>query len=58
MDDTQAYIRMDCRGGSPVSVPGVRVGGKQLFEKKSIVAHALKWPLGLVCLATCIKIKN
>ena len=25
------------------------------FEKKGILAHTLKWPSGLVCLATLIK---
>ena len=40
-DDTQVYLRMDCKG----------VTGKQ------IVAHTLKWPSGRVCLATCIKKK-
>ena len=51
-DDTQAYIRMDCKRGNPVSALGV--GGNGLW-KKIIVAHTLKWPSGLVCLATCIK---
>ena len=41
--DTQVNIRMDCKGGNPVSALGVGA------------AHTLKWPLGLVCLATCIK---
>ena len=53
-DDTQAYIRMDCKGGNPVSAPGV--GGNGL-RKKIIVAHTLKWPSGLVCLVTCFKKK-
>ena len=51
-DDTQAYIRMDCKGGNPVSALGV--GGNCLWNK-FIVAHTMKWPSGLVCLATCIK---
>ena len=54
IDDTQAYIRMDCKGGNPVSALGV--GGNGLWNK-TIVAHTLKWPSGLVCLATCIKRK-
>ena len=54
-DDTQAYIRMDCKRGNPVSALGV--GGNGLW-KKIIVAHTLKWPSGLVCLATCIKKKR
>ena len=52
IDDTQAYIRMDCKRGNPVSALGV--GGIGLWTK-IIVAHTLKWPSGLVCLATCIK---
>ena len=51
MDDTQAYIHMDCKGGNPVSALGV--GGNGLW-KEIIVAHTLKWPSGLVCHATCI----
>ena len=51
-DDTQAYIRMDCKRGNPVSALGV--GGNSLWNKL-IVAHTLKWPSGLVCLATSIK---
>ena len=51
-DSTQAYIRMDCKRGNPVLALGV--GGKGLWNK-IIVAHTLKWPSGLVCLATCIK---
>ena len=51
-DDTQAYIRMDCKRGNPVSALGV--GGNGLW-KKIIVAHTLKWPSGLVCLATAYK---
>ncbi len=31
MDDTQAYIRMDCKGGNPVSAPGV--GGNGPWKK-------------------------
>ena len=54
IDDTQAYIHMDCKRGNPVSAPGV--GGNGLWNKK-IVAHTLKRPSGLVCLATCIKNK-
>ena len=53
-DDTQAYTRMDCKRGNPVSALGVHVGGNGLWNK-TIVAHTLKWPSGLVCLATCIK---
>ena len=51
-DDTQAYIRIDCKRGNPVSALGV--GGNSLWKKK-IVAHTLKWPSGLVCLAMCIQ---
>ena len=51
-DDTQAYICMDCKRGNPVSA--LRVGGNGRL-KKIIVAHSLKLPSGLVCLATCIK---
>ena len=40
-DDTQVYLRMDCKG----------VTGKK------IVAHTLKLPSGRVCMATCIKKK-
>ena len=47
-DDTRAYIHMDCKGGIPVSAPGV--GGNDLWNK-IIVAHTLKWPSGFVCLA-------
>ena len=46
-DDTLAYIHM----GNPVSALGV--GGKGLWTK-IIVGHTLKWPSGLVFLATCI----
>ena len=49
-DDTQAYIRFECKGDNPVSTLGV--GGNGLREKKIIVAHTLKWLSGLVCLAT------
>ena len=52
MDDTQAYIRMDCERGNPVSALGV--GGIGPWQKY-IVANTLKWPSGL---ATCIKEKN
>ena len=51
-DDTQAYIRMNCKRGNPVSALGV--GGNGLLTK-IIVAHTLKWPSSLVCVATCIK---
>ena len=47
IDDTQAYIGVDCKRGNPVSALGV--GGYGLW-KKIIVAHTL----GLVCLVTCI----
>ena len=49
----QAYIRMDCKGGNPDSAPRSR--WQRPMEKTQIVAHTLKWPSGLVCLATCIK---
>ena len=39
------------KGVNPVSALGV--GGNDLWTK-IIVAHTLKWPSGLVCLATCI----
>ena len=55
IDDTQAYIHMDCKGGNPVSVLGV--GGNGLW-KKIVVAHTLKWPSGLVCLVICIHKKK
>ena len=55
IDDTQAYIRMNCERGNPVSALGV--GGNGLWTK-IIVAHTLMWPSGLVCLATCIKRKR
>ena len=42
-DDTQAYIRMGCKRGNPVSALGV--GGNGLWTK-IIVAHTLKWPSG------------
>ena len=48
-DDTQAYIRLGCKRGD--LRPGV--GGNGLW-KQIIVANTLKWPSGLVCLATCI----
>ena len=51
MDDTKAYIHMDCKGGNPVSAPGA--GGNGLWKK--IVANTLKWPSGLVSLKTCQK---
>ena len=54
-DDTQAYIRMDCKRGNPVSALGV--GGNGLWTK-IIVAHTLKWPSDLVCLATKIILSN
>ena len=41
IDDTQAYIRTDCKRGNPVSALGV--GGNGLWEKKIIVAHTLNW---------------
>ena len=40
-DDTQAYIRMDCKRGNSVSALGV--GGNGLWTK-TIVANTLKWP--------------
>ena len=46
IEDTQAYIRMDCERGNPVSAQGV--GGNGLW-KTIIVAHTLKWPSSLVC---------
>ena len=46
IDDKQAYIRKD-----------LGVGGNDLW-KNILVAYTLKWPSSLVCLATCIKIKN
>ena len=53
IDDTQAYmymyIRMDCRGGNPVTALGV--GGNGPW-KKMVVTHNLKWPSSLVSLAT------
>ena len=55
IEDTQAYIRMGCERGNPISALGV--GGNGLW-KKTIVAHTLKWPPGLVCQATCIKKKT
>ena len=42
-NDTQAYNRMDCKRGNPVSALGV--GGKGLWDK-IIVTHTLKWPSG------------
>ena len=51
-DDTQAYISMYCKKGNPVSALGV--GSNGLWIKR-IVAHTLKWPSGLVCLATWLK---
>ena len=54
VNDTQAYILTDCKGGNPVSAPGI--GGNSPWENSWFVAHTLKWPSGLVCLATCIKI--
>ena len=42
----EAYIRMDCKRGYPVSALGA--GGNGLWEK--IVAHTLKWPSGLQAL--------
>ena len=53
MDDTQACIRMDCRGGNPVSAQ--EMVATRPLEKLLIVAHTLKWPSGLVCLASCIQ---
>ena len=48
---TQAYIRMDCKWGNPVLALGVGSNGPW---QKIIVAHTLKWPWWLVCLANCI----
>ena len=31
VDDSQAYIRMDCKGGNPISAPGV--GGTGPWQK-------------------------
>ena len=39
MDDTQAYICMDCEGGNPVSASGV--GGNDPWQKH-IVARTLR----------------
>ena len=36
-DDTQAYIRMDCKRGNPVSAQGV--GGNGLWEKHNCSPH-------------------
>ena len=55
IDDTQAYIHMDCKRGNPVSALGV--GGNDLWKIK-FVAHTLKWPSGLVCLAMGIQIQK
>ena len=52
MGDTQAYIHMDCKGGNPVSAPGV--GGNGSWQKY-IVALTLKRPSGFVCLALAYK---
>ena len=40
------------KGGNPVSAPGV--GGNCPWKTSWIVAHTLKGPSGLVCLANCI----
>ena len=53
MDDTQAYIHMDCKRGNPVSALGV--AGNSPWKNRWFLAHTLKWPSGLVCLATCKK---
>ena len=37
MDDTQAYIRMDCKGGNPVSALGV--GGNGPWKKVDCSPH-------------------
>ena len=57
---------MDCKGGSPKSRWQrplekkliVAAVGRRVTLSQLIVAHTLKWPSGLVCLATCIKIKK
>ena len=33
-DDTQAYIRTDCKRGTPVSALGTHVGGNGLWKKQ------------------------
>ena len=47
MDDTQAYIRMDCKGWMS--------SWQWPLGKGLIVSHTLNWPSDLECLATCIK---
>ena len=37
MDDTQAYIRMNCKGGNPVSAPGV--GGNGPWKNLNCSPH-------------------
>ena len=42
---------------SVCTVSALGVGGNGLWTK-IIVAHTLKWPLGLVCRAACLKKKK